>query len=65
MIGLSLLIACSHSEPFTNPDTRSDGRIEGRGELFPLYVSAARDVSQPVFFHGPPRLVRLGVEVLF
>jgi hypothetical protein len=46
-------------------DLDGNGRIEGRGELFPLYVSAARDVSQPVFFYGPPRLVRFGVEVLF
>jgi outer membrane receptor protein involved in Fe transport len=57
--------------PFESPryrpaaDLDGNGRIEGRGELFPLYVSAARDVSQPVFFYGPPRLVRLGVEVIF
>ena len=57
--------------PFESPryrpaaDLDGNGRIEGRGELLPLYVSAARDVSQPVFFYGPPRLVRLGVEVIF
>jgi hypothetical protein len=28
MIGLSLLTACSQSEPFTNPDTRLDGPLD-------------------------------------
>jgi hypothetical protein len=43
----------------------SDGYIAGRDELFPLYLAAARDFTQPLFAYGPPRLVRLGVEVLF
>ena len=46
-------------------DLDGDGFIAGRNELFPLYTAAARDVTQPVFFYGPPRLVRLGVEVIF
>jgi len=31
----------------------------------PLYLAAARDFVQPVFAYGPPRLVRVGVEVVF
>jgi hypothetical protein len=46
-------------------DIDGNGRIEGRNELYPLFLSAARDVSQPVFFYGAPRLVRLGAEVIF
>ena len=46
-------------------DLNGDGSIAGRDELFPLYVAAARDYTQPVFAYGPPRLVRLGVELLF
>ena len=46
-------------------DTDGNGYIEGRGELFPLYLAAARDFTQPLFAYGPPRLVRLGVEFLF
>jgi hypothetical protein len=30
-----------------------------------MYVAAARDYTQPVFAYGPPRLARLGVELLF
>ena len=30
-----------------------------------MYVAAARDYTQPLFAYGPPRLVRLGVELLF
>ena len=45
-------------------DTDNNGYIEG-GELFPLYLAAARDFTQPLFAYGPPRLVRLGVEFLF
>jgi hypothetical protein len=29
----------------------------------PLYLSAARDYSQPLFAYGPPRLIRLGFEL--
>ena len=46
-------------------DEDGDGFVEGRGELFPLYLSAARDYLQPVFAYGPPRLARLGFEFLF
>jgi hypothetical protein len=46
-------------------DTNGDGYISGREELFPLYLAAAQDFTQPLFAYGPPRLVRLGVEFLF
>ena len=46
-------------------DLNSDGQLAGREELFPLYVAAAEDLSQPIFAYGPPRLFRLGVELLF
>ncbi|HET9039065.1 MAG TPA: TonB-dependent receptor, partial [Gemmatimonadales bacterium] len=46
-------------------DLDGDGYVAGREELFPLYVAAARDISQPLFAYGPPRLMRLGVELLF
>lgn len=46
-------------------DADADGYIAGREELFPLYRSAARDFTQPLFAYGPPRLFRLGVEFLF
>lgn len=46
-------------------DLDGNGLIEGRGELFPLFQSAARDYSQPLFSYGAPRLFRLGVELLF
>ncbi|MGH7509158.1 MAG: TonB-dependent receptor [Gemmatimonadales bacterium] len=46
-------------------DTDGNGYVEGRQELFPLYLAAARDFTQPLFAYGPPRLVRLGMEFLF
>ena len=46
-------------------DANGDEYIAGRDELFPLYLAAARDFTQPLFAYGPPRLVRLGIEVLF
>lgn len=46
-------------------DIDGNGYLEGRDELFPLYLAAARDFTQPLFAYGPPRLVRLGVEFLF
>jgi hypothetical protein len=46
-------------------DLNGDGYVANRDELFPLYVAAARDFSQPLFAYGPPRLMRLGIEVLF
>ena len=48
-----------------NADLNGDGYLSGREELFPLYVAAARDFTQPLFAYGPPRLMRLGVELLF
>ena len=30
-----------------------------------MYVAAARDFTQPLFAYGPPRLMRLGIELLF
>ena len=46
-------------------DLNHDGMIAGQDELLPMYVDAARDFSQPLFAYGAPRLVRLGVELLF
>ncbi len=46
-------------------DTNHDGYIAGESELLPLYVAAARDFYQAIFAYGPPRLVRLGVELSF
>jgi hypothetical protein len=46
-------------------DQNGDGLLAGRQELLPLYERAARDRVQPLFYYGPPRLVRLGVEVSF
>ncbi|HWC74454.1 MAG TPA: TonB-dependent receptor, partial [Gemmatimonadales bacterium] len=57
--------------PYESPRYRSyadldgNGLIEGRTELFPLFLSAARDYAQPLFSYGPPRLFRIGVELLF
>jgi hypothetical protein len=45
-------------------DTDHNGLIEGQTELMPLYLAAARDYSQPLFAFGPPRLIRLGVELI-
>ena len=46
-------------------DQNGDGLIQGRGELYPLFLAAARDYAQPLFSFGPPRMFRLGVELLF
>jgi outer membrane receptor protein involved in Fe transport len=46
-------------------DLNGDGQLSGRDELFPLYLAAVRDFTQPLFAYGAPRLVRLGVELLF
>jgi TonB-dependent receptor-like protein/carboxypeptidase family protein len=57
--------------PYESPHYRAEadldgnGYIEGREELLPLYLAAARDFTQPLFAYGPPRLMRLGVEFLF
>ncbi len=63
----------AHPEPvpYESPRYRSwadldgNGLIEGAGELVPLFRAAARDYGQPLFAYGAPRLVRLGVEVIF
>ena len=46
-------------------DLDRNGRLEGAAELLPLYEAAARDYTQPLFFYGPPRLLRLGLELAF
>jgi outer membrane receptor protein involved in Fe transport len=46
-------------------DLDGNGLVEGREELFPLYLAAARDFTQPIFAYGPPRLARIGVELMF
>jgi outer membrane receptor protein involved in Fe transport len=46
-------------------DLNHDGLVSGPDELLPLYRSAARDYFWPVFFYGPPRMMRIGVEVYF
>ncbi len=46
-------------------DLDRNGYVEGPGELMPLYRAAARDFTQPLFAYGPPRLVRLGMELVF
>jgi TonB dependent receptor/Carboxypeptidase regulatory-like domain len=46
-------------------DVNGDGYVAGRDELFPMYLAAARDYTQPIFAYGTPRLARLGVELLF
>jgi hypothetical protein len=63
----------AHPEPIPYESTRyrsfadldGNGLIEGRSELFPLFQSAARDYTQPLFSYGAPRLFRLGIELLF
>jgi hypothetical protein len=46
-------------------DLNRNGYVEGPGELLPMYQAAARDFAQPLFAYGPPRLLRLGVELAF
>ncbi len=46
-------------------DLDGDGYIDGRAELFPMYQAAARDFTQPLFFYGAPRVMRIGVEYEF
>ncbi len=59
--------AISFESPRYRPDADLDrnGLIAGAAELLPLYVAAARDFTQPLFAFGPPRVVRLGVEIVF
>lgn len=57
--------------PFESPRYRSfgdlnhDGMVSGHDELYPLFLAAARDFNQPLFVYGPPRQIRIGMEVLF
>jgi len=57
--------------PYESPRYRAwadldhNGLIQGAGELMPLYQAAARDFFQPYFQYGPPRLIRLGMELVF
>ncbi len=59
------------SIPFESPRYRSwadlngNGQVDGPNELRPLYLAAARDFTQPLFAYGQPRLIRLGIELLF
>ena len=46
-------------------DTNGDGLIAGRSELFPMFMAAARDISQPLFSYAAPRQMRVGLEFLF
>jgi hypothetical protein len=46
-------------------DLDANGLIEGATELRPLFQAAARDFYQPIFAYGPPRLVRVGMELTF
>jgi len=46
-------------------DTDGNGSIEGAAELMPLFLAAARDFAQPLFYYGPPRIVRMGIELTF
>jgi len=70
---LAALAYAAHPEPipFESPryraaaDLNHDGYVSGANELMPMYIAAARDFTQPLFFYGPPRLVRLGVELDF
>jgi hypothetical protein len=59
--------AIPYESPAYRPDADLDGNrlVEGPGELLPMYRRAARDFLQPLFAYGPPRLVRLGVQLEF
>jgi carboxypeptidase family protein len=46
-------------------DLDRNGYVEGAAELMPLYQRAVRDVTQPLFAYGAPRLVRMGMELSF
>jgi outer membrane receptor protein involved in Fe transport len=46
-------------------DVNGDGLIVGHDELYPLFLAAARDFAQPLFSYGPPRTLRLGLELVF
>jgi hypothetical protein len=57
--------------PYESPRYRStadldqNGLVDGYDELYPQFLAAARDAYQPTFAYSTPRLVRLGVELVF
>ncbi len=57
--------------PYESPRYRSgadldqNGLVDGYNELYPQFLAAARDAYQPTFAYSAPRLIRLGVELLF
>ena len=46
-------------------DLDNNGLVDGYDELYPQYLAAARDAFQPTFAYSAPRLVRLGLELMF
>ncbi|HEU4698840.1 MAG TPA: TonB-dependent receptor [Gemmatimonadales bacterium] len=62
----------AHPEPIpyespryrADADTNHDGYLQG-DELRALYLAAALDATQPLFFYGSPRVMRLGMEFVF
>jgi len=70
-IAQAAYVAHPEAIPYESPryrqsaDLDGNGLIEGPGELLPLYLAAARDFAQPLFYYGPPRLVRVGIELTF
>ena len=46
-------------------DLDNNGYVEGAADLQPLFLAAARDFFQPIFYYGAPRLVRIGMEFTF
>jgi len=71
LLAESAYVAHPEPIPYESPryrafaDVDGNGLIEGRDELYPLFLAAARDYSQPLFSYGPPRLFRLGLELAF
>lgn len=59
--------AIPYESPAYRPEADLDGNrlLEGPDELLPLYRRAARDFLQPLFAYGPPRLVRIGLQLEF
>ena len=70
-IALAAYNAHPEAIPYESPryrqwaDLDGNGLIEGQNELLPLYLAAARDFAQPLFYYGPPRLLRFGIELTF
>ena len=71
--GMASLAFQQHPEPipYESPryrpelDLDGDGLIQGQDELLPIFQRAARDFLQPIFAFGPPRVLRLGTEIIF